>query len=58
MKFPFLPILTLLFIGLKLGEVGVVATWSWWLVLAPMWVPLAILGVLAMIILIMAVCSK
>lgn len=47
MKFPFLSILTLLFIGLKLGEVGVVTTWSWWLVLAPMWVPLAILGVVA-----------
>ena len=58
MKFQFLPILTLLLIGLKLGEVGVVATWSWWLVLAPMWVPLAILGVMVMLILILAVCSK
>lgn len=30
----FLPLLGLLFIGLKLAEIGVVATWSWWAVLA------------------------
>ena len=32
----FLTLLALLFIGLKLG--GVI-TWSWWWVLAPLWVP-------------------
>jgi hypothetical protein len=32
----FLPLLALLFIGLKLG--GVI-TWSWWWVLAPLWIP-------------------
>ena len=57
-SFPLMGILGLIFVTLKLAGIGVVATWSWWLVLAPMWVPLAILGVLAMIILIMAVCSK
>ena len=57
-SFPLLGILGLIFITLKLAGIGVVATWSWWLVLAPMWVPLAILGVLAMIILIIAACSK
>jgi len=36
----------LLFVGLKLG--GVIA-WSWWWVLAPFWVPLALLVVIAVI---------
>jgi len=40
----FLPLLTLLFIGLKLGNV---INWSWWWVLAPMWGPLAIIVALA-----------
>lgn len=30
--------LFLLFLGLKLGEIGVVATWSWWWVTAPLWI--------------------
>lgn len=39
-------LLTLLFIGLKLG--GVIQ-WSWWWVLSPLWIPLGILiGVLAL----------
>lgn len=33
----FLGLLALLFIGLKLGAVGIVATWSWWLVLLPLY---------------------
>lgn len=42
----FFGILALIFIGLKLAEVGVVATWSWWWVLSPLWLPLAVgLGV-------------
>ena len=36
----FFSMLAVLFIGLKLGEVGVVATWSWWLVLLPIWGPI------------------
>lgn len=38
----FLTLFALLLIGLKLGEVGVVAAWSWWWVLSPFWIPLAI----------------
>lgn len=34
----FLGLLAILFIGLKLGNV---ITWSWWLVLAPLWGPFA-----------------
>lgn len=38
-SFPFLSILTLIFITLKLtGYVN----WTWWWVLAPMWIPSAI----------------
>jgi len=42
-KFPAWPaLLGLLFIGLKLGNV---IAWSWWWVLAPFWIPFAILAV-------------
>ncbi len=41
-SFPILGILGLIFVTLKLAEIGVVATWSWWWVLSPFWVPLAI----------------
>ena len=37
-----LPLLTLMFIGLKLAEIGVVANWSWWWVLAPTWIPVVV----------------
>ena len=37
MKLGFLGALTLLFIGLKLAEI---ISWSWWLVLLPMYGPL------------------
>ena len=47
-SFPILGILGLIFVTLKLAEIGVVATWSWWAVLSPFWVPLAIvLGIFA-----------
>jgi len=32
----------IVFLVLKLAEVGVVAKWSWWWVFAPLWVPVAI----------------
>lgn len=44
----FFGLLALILIGLKLAEVGAVATWSWWWVLAPIWAPFvaAIVGVI------------
>lgn len=39
MKVGFFSLLTVLFIGLKLGEV---IDWSWWWVLAPLWGPPAV----------------
>lgn len=44
----FLGALAILFITLKLLNVTVVASWSWWWVLAPIWGPLAlVLGLAA-----------
>lgn len=30
-------LLFLLFLGLKLGQFGMVATWGWWWIFAPIW---------------------
>ena len=49
-SFPFLSILTLIFITLKLT--GYIA-WSWWWVLSPLWIPFAIvigIGIIALIV--------
>jgi membrane protein YdbS with pleckstrin-like domain len=34
----FVGLLTIVFIFLKLAGIGVVATWSWWWVLSPLWI--------------------
>lgn len=47
----FLGLLTILFIGLKLANV---ITWSWLWVLAPMWLPAAIVFGIALIIAVVA----
>lgn len=44
----FLGLLALIFIGLKLAAVGVVASWSWVWVLSPLWIPTALLVVVAL----------
>ena len=36
-------ILFLIFLTLKLGGWGVVATWSWWWVTSPLWIPLVLI---------------
>ena len=38
----FLSILTLMLIFLKLAEIGEVATWSWYWVLSPVWIPIVL----------------
>ena len=49
----FLGLLTVLFIGLKLT--GYIA-WSWWLVLAPLWVPFVlIITIAALMVLVMSI---
>jgi len=42
----------LVFLILKLAEIGVVASWSWWWVTAPLWMPLALTIVILIIMLI------
>jgi hypothetical protein len=48
-------IATLVLIGLKLG--GVIA-WSWWAVFAPLWVPLAVILVVALPLPVFALASR
>lgn len=49
-SFPLAGFLGVLFIGLKLAEVGAVAHWPWVWVLSPFWIPLAlVLSILAVI---------
>lgn len=35
-------LLTVAFVVMKLASIGAVARWSWWWVLSPTWIPLAI----------------
>jgi hypothetical protein len=43
-------ILFLIFLTLKLAEVGPVAQWSWWWVTSPLWIPLTLVGIIALIV--------
>ncbi len=51
-SFPFLSILALIFITLKLCKV---IAWSWWAVLSPIWLPLTLLIAVLVICLIVAI---
>ena len=42
-------ILFLIFLTLKLGGWGVVATWSWWWIFSPIWIPIALILVIVLI---------
>ena len=53
-SFPFLTMLGLIFITLKLAGLGIVATWSWWAVLSPFWVPLVIVLTVFLVIFLLA----
>lgn len=49
----FLGALTILFIALKLTHV---INWSWWWVLSPIWIPIAVvLGIIAIIAIVMLI---
>lgn len=52
---PFLPALCLVFVIAKLANL---ITWSWWLVFAPVWMPLAIVIVISAIIGLLYLFSK
>lgn len=38
----YLGLVFLIFLTLKLAGIGAVATWSWWWVTAPLWIPLIV----------------
>jgi hypothetical protein len=42
-------ILFLIFLTLKLGGWGIVATWSWWWIFSPLWIPVILMGVVVFI---------
>ena len=42
-------ILFLIFLTLKLADVGVVATWDWLWVFSPIWIPLAAIFIFVLI---------
>lgn len=46
----FLGTLTLIFITLKLAGVGIIASWSWILVLSPIWFPVVAFIVLGFLV--------
>lgn len=50
----FLGLLAIVFITLKLVGVSAVATWSWWWVVSPLWIPLAIALAVFLVIMIFA----
>lgn len=41
-------VLFLIFLTLKLAEVGQVAYWSWWWVTSPLWIPLVLVLVIVL----------
>lgn len=41
--------LLLVFVILKLADIGLVASWSWWAVTAPLWVPVTLIFIAAFI---------
>ena len=47
----FCGLLTLVFIVLKLAQIGQVAAWSWWWVLSPLWIPALLVIVLLAVVL-------
>ena len=51
-------ILFLIFLTPKLGGWGVVATWSWWWVFSPIWIPIAIIFIAAFIVGLIEILNK
>ena len=45
----------LVFLFLKLAEIGQLTTWSWWCVTSPLWIPLAIVGIILAVVVIVVI---
>ena len=50
-----LGVVFIVFLILKLAGIGVVASWSWWWVTSPLWLPLTIFGAIVVILVAIAV---
>jgi hypothetical protein len=51
-------VLFLIFLTLKLAEIGQVATWSWWWVTSPLWIPIVfVVAILVLVVLGMAIAA-
>jgi len=48
-------VLFLIFLTLKLAQIGEVANWSWWWVTSPLWIPLLIVAIMIFIVIIIRV---
>ena len=48
----------LVFLFLKLTEIGQVTTWSWWWVTSPLWIPLAIVVIIMIVVVIVLLLSQ
>ena len=51
-------IIFLIFLTLKLAGIGQVATWSWWWVFSPFWIPILIGLIILIVAVIMAAAKK
>ena len=48
-------IVFLIFLIMKLAEIGQVANWSWWWVTSPLWIPLSMVLALSLLIVIIKI---
>ena len=52
----------IVFLVMKLAEIGQVANWSWWWVTSPLWIPIAlilgVMGIIALVAIIASLLSK
>lgn len=54
----FFGMLAIVFITLKLVQIGPVATWSWWWVLSPLWIPAALVLTITFIIVLLVIIGQ
>ena len=54
----FCGLLAIVFITLKLAGIGAVATWSWWWVLSPLWMPFAIFLAIVVVVVIGCIAGR
>jgi len=51
-------VLFLIFLFLKLAELGPVQYWSWWWITSPIWIPYLIVAVIGIVAILIVIISK